>query len=137
MVVAGDVVIITGSAGGIGRHLAHRFAQEGARVAVADVRPLDTVVDELKDLGADVLAVPTDVTNEDDVRAMAARVASHFGQIDTLINNAGIVTHFSWMPRWPAVRDMDLAFFRKVMGVNLAGTFLCTKHVIPYMEKRR
>lgn len=137
MAIAGEVVIITGGAGGIGRHLAHRFAQEKARVVVADVRPMDSVLGELKDLGADALGVPTDVTDEAEVRAMAARAASHFGQIDTLINNAGIVTHFGWAPRWPAIRDMDEAFFDKVMRTNLGGTFLCTKHVIPYMEQRR
>src|SRR5438128_454482 len=57
MVMAGEVVIITGGAGGIGRHLAHRFAQEKCRVVVADIRPMDTVLGELKAVGSDAAAV--------------------------------------------------------------------------------
>src|SRR5438093_269620 len=124
MSVAGEVVIITGAAGGIGGHLARRFAEEGARVAAVDVKPLDATLAELRELEGDAFGVTADVTNEDQVREMAAKVNAHFGQIDTLINNAGIVTHFNWMPRWPAIRDMDAAFFNKVMAVNVGGTFM-------------
>jgi len=135
--IAGEVVIITGAAGGIGRHLARRFAEAGARVAAVDLRPLDTTLAEVREIEGEIFGVTADVTNEEQVREMAAKVNAHFGQIDTLINNAGIATHFNWMPRWPAIRDMDASFFNQVMGVNLGGTFLCTKHVIPYMESRR
>ena len=132
-------VAITGSAKGIGRYIAHRFAQEGAKVAILDVdeQRLAITQAELEDFGGKVLAVPTDVKKEDTVRDAMAKVADAFGGIDVVINDAGIVPHFAWgdKPRWPAVRDLDESFFWHVMGVNLGGTFLCSKHAIPYMEK--
>jgi 3-oxoacyl-[acyl-carrier protein] reductase len=136
--VEGQVVLVTGAARGIGRYIAHTFAQAGAKLAVSDIQPLERVVGELQDLGTDVLAVNADVRNEDEVRALADRVASHYGQIDVLVNNAGIVPHFQWgVPRWPRIRDMDQSFWDRVLGTNLGGTFLCTKHVLPLMEARR
>ena len=132
-------VAITGSAKGIGRYIAHRFAQEGAKVAILDIdeQRLAQTQSELEDFGGKVLAVPTDVKREDTVSNAMAKVATEFGGIDIIINDAGIVPHFAWgnNPRWPAIRDMDESFFWHVMGVNLGGTFLCSKHAIPYMEK--
>ena len=134
-------VAITGSAKGIGRYIARRFAQEGAKVAILDVdeQRLASTQAELEDFGGKVLAVPTDVKKEDTVRDAMAKVADAFGGIDVVINDAGIVPHFAWgdKPRWPAVRDLDESFFWHVMGVNLGGTFLCSKHAIPYMERAR
>ena len=136
----GKVVIITGGAKGIGRYVAGTFAREGAKLAIADIDTmrLDKTFKELQDQGADVLAVRTDVRNEYDVRSLMAEVAGRFGKIDVLINNAGVVTHFQWgVARWPRIRDMDKDFWERVIQTNLGGTFLCTKHVLPYMEKRR
>jgi NAD(P)-dependent dehydrogenase (short-subunit alcohol dehydrogenase family) len=135
MSVQGKVVIVTGGAKGIGRWVAKSFAKEGARVAIADVAPMDNVVSEIEAIGGDVLPVRTDVGVEDDVRALMDKVYRQYGRIDVLINDAGIVTHFhEGAPRWPRIRDMDLSFFDRVMHTNLGGTFLCTKHVLPYME---
>jgi 3-oxoacyl-[acyl-carrier protein] reductase len=131
-------VAITGSAKGIGRYIAHRFAQEGAKVAILDVdeERLAQTQSELLDFGGQAIAIPTDVKSEDTVRLAMAEVAEKFGGIDILVNDAGIVPHFQWGgPRWPAIRDMDESFFWHVMGVNLGGTFLCSKHVTPYMEQ--
>jgi NAD(P)-dependent dehydrogenase (short-subunit alcohol dehydrogenase family) len=65
-------------------------------------------------------------------------VVARFGGLDVLVNNAGVVTHFGWgVPRWPMVRDMEKHFWDKVMETNLGGTFLCTKHALPYMQERR
>lgn len=134
----GQVVLVTGAARGIGRYIAHTFAKDGARLAVNDIESLDRVSEELQDLGTEVLAVNADVRDEEGVRAMVDRIARHFGRIDTLVNNAGIVPHFAWgVPRWPAIRDMDQGFWDRVIGTNLGGTFLCTKHVLPHMEARR
>ena len=132
-----QVVLVTGAAKGIGRHIAGTFAQAGARLAINDIEPLGDTTEELKKLGSEALAVTADVRDEDQVRAMMEQVNAHFGQIDVLVNNAGIVTHFSWMPRWPRVRDMDKSFWDRVVDTNLGGTFLCTKHVLPYMERQR
>lgn len=137
MSLRGKVVVITGGAKGIGRYNARLFAAEGARIAIADIAPMDTVVKEVKDLEAEVLPVPTDLREEDQVADLMKQVNDAYGRIDVLINNAGIVPHFQWgLPHWDRVRDMDLSFFDNVMRTNLGGTFLCTKHVIPYMEEQ-
>ncbi|MBM2810776.1 MAG: dehydrogenase [Chloroflexi bacterium] len=129
------MVVITGGAQGVGRYVARTFAAEGARVAIADIAPAETVVAEIEQLGAEALPIKTDVTDERQVRSLMDQVYRRWGRIDVLVNNAGLVTHFHvGAPRWPRIRDMDLGFFKRIMDTNLAGTFLCTKHVIPYME---
>jgi gluconate 5-dehydrogenase len=131
------VVIVTGSGGGIGRWVAKTFAQERAKVVVADIKPLDTVSRELQELGIESLAVPTDVRDEVAVRNLVDRTVERFGRVDVLVNVAAIVTHFQWgLPRWPRVRDMDLEFWNKVVDTNLGGTMLCMKHVIPHLERQ-
>ena len=135
MALKDKVVIITGGAKGIGRYNARLFAAEGAKLAIADVAPMDTVVKEIQELEADVLPVPTDLREENQVADLMKQVHDRYGRIDVLINNGGIVPHFQWgLPHWDRVRDMDFDFFDNVMRTNLGGTFLCTKHVLPYME---
>ena len=136
--VEGRVVVVTGGSQGIGRYIAHTFAKEGARLAIADVKPMDKVADELRGMDADVLTVPTDVTDETQVQALMQTVAQHYGQIDVLVNNAGIVPHFAWgVPRWAPIREMEKSFWDRVINTNLGGTVLCTKHVLPYMRERQ
>ena len=135
----GKVAIITGSAKGIGRACAIAYAREGAKVVLADVdqERLDKTHAELKASGAESLAVLTDVRNEDSVRGLMDRAASSFGGIDILVNDAGIVPHFNWgVPKWPRIRDMEASFWAKVQETNLGGTFLCTKHAAPHIERR-
>ena len=135
----GKVVIVTGGARGIGRHAAKTFAQEKSKVVIADVDEewLHKTSTELGQL-TDTLGIRVDVRNEENVRKMVEQVANRFGQIDVLINNAGIVAHFAWgIPRWPRIRDMDKEFWNSVMETNLGGTFLCTKHVLRHMEPRK
>ena len=133
-------VVITGSAKGIGRYIAHTFAREGSRVTIADIDEarMQQTLGELGEIGADAQAVLTDVCDEESVRALMAQAAARFGGIDVLVNDAAIVPHFAWgnNPRWPKVQDMDLSFFwDTVMGVALKGSFLASKHAVPYMEK--
>jgi 3-oxoacyl-[acyl-carrier protein] reductase len=134
------VAVVTGGTKGIGRYIAHGFAREGAKVAIGDI-DLDRLKQteaELREIGADPLALKLDVRAEDEVRAFMKETAGRFGRLDVLVNNAGIVTHFGWgVPRWPMVRDMEKNFWDKVMETNLGGTFLCTKHALPYMQERR
>jgi NAD(P)-dependent dehydrogenase (short-subunit alcohol dehydrogenase family) len=114
----GKVVVITGSAGGIGRYVAKTYGQAGARVVVADVKPLELIVGELKALEAECLAVPTDVSDESAVRNLINRTVERFGRLDVLHNNAAIVTHFHWgIPHWPRIRDLDLEFWN-LLGVE-------------------
>jgi NAD(P)-dependent dehydrogenase (short-subunit alcohol dehydrogenase family) len=130
----GKVVLITGGARGIGRYIAHTFAKEGANVAVADVEPTENVTNELRAMEVESFGIKADVTNEKDVESMVDQVASRFGRIDVLVNDAAIVPHFAWGgPRWPAIKDMDKSFWDRVLGTNLGGTFLCTKHVVRKM----
>ena len=134
----GKVVIITGSAGGIGRYVAKTFAQEGARTVVCDVKPLDNVSKDLEALEADYLAVPADVTDEKSVRNLVDTVMSRYGRIDVLDNNAAIVTHFQWGTGvWPRIAELDPSFWDKVIRTNLGGTFNCTRFVLPHMEAQR
>jgi NAD(P)-dependent dehydrogenase (short-subunit alcohol dehydrogenase family) len=135
----GKVVVITGGGKGIGRHAAITFAQEKAKVVIADFdkERLQKTSGELAQL-TDTLAVNVDVRNEADVKKMVEQVMSRFGQIDVLVNNAAIVPHFAWgIPRWPRIRDMETAFWDRVIQTNLGGTFFCTKHVLPHMESKR
>jgi 3-oxoacyl-[acyl-carrier protein] reductase len=136
----GKVVIVTGGAKGIGRYAAHTFAREGARVVIADidVERLNKTLGELRERNAEAMALPIDVRDENDVRRMAHEAIDRFGQIDVLVNDAGIVPHFNWgIPRWSRVRFMDKSFWDSVIQTNLGGTFLCTKYVLPFMEARR
>ncbi|HWP57926.1 MAG TPA: SDR family oxidoreductase [Candidatus Acidoferrales bacterium] len=137
MAIDGKVVVITGGAMGIGRHIAKTFAQAGARVAVADMAPMYGVADDVRRAGPEMLTVKTDVRNEEQVKSMVEEVVQRFGRIDVLVNNAAIVTHFQWgNPRWPLIKNQAKSFWDDVIGTNLGGTFLCCKHVIPHMERQ-
>jgi 3-oxoacyl-[acyl-carrier protein] reductase len=134
----GKVVIVTGSGKGIGRHAAKTFAQAKAKVVIADANH-DWLERTSVEIGrvTETLALHGDVRNEDSVKTMVDQVLNRFGRVDVLVNNAAIVPHFAWgIPRWPRVRDMDASFWDRVIQTNLGGTFLCTKHVLPYMEAR-
>ena len=134
------VVIVTGGAKGIGRYAALTLATAGARVFLADtdVQRLQKTLRELHSISPEAQALPVDVRDERDVRRMVHQVVDRFGQIDALINDAGIVPHFNWgIPRWPRVRYMNKDFWDSVIQTNLGGTFLCTKYVVPFMEERR
>jgi NAD(P)-dependent dehydrogenase (short-subunit alcohol dehydrogenase family) len=135
MALTGKTVVVTGAATGIGRYVARTLANAGGNVVVADIRPLDTVLGELQQTGRESHGVITDVTDEPSVRRLFDAAFERFGRIDVLVNNAGIVPHFSvGSPRWSRVRDFPREFFSKVIDTNLGGTFLCCKHAIPYME---
>jgi len=125
------VAIITGGSQGIGRAYALRFAREGAKVAVADIREDQArqVVDEIHALGSDGLALRVDVSQEDDTKRMAAQTAERFGRIDVLINNAAIFYDL-------AREDHSLAYFNKILSVNLTGVWLCSRAVEPYMKRQ-
>ena len=136
----GKIVIVTGGAKGIGRHAGHTLARAGATVVLVDTdsERLHKTIAEVRDLQGESLAIPADVRDEDSVRRMVHQVVERFGQIDALINDAGVVPHFNWgIPRWPRVRFMDKEFWDRVIQTNLGGTFLCTKYVLPFMEARR
>ena len=127
-VLDGKVAIVTGSNRGIGRGIARGFARAGASLALAarDAALLDDAADEFRGLGAQVAAIPTDVTDEDSVNALIDRTLAQFGQLDVLVNNAGIAAHA------PLV-DMTLANWQATIDVNLTGPFLCARAALRVM----
>ena len=133
------VVVVTGAAQGIGKHAAKTFAEQKAKVVIADFNEelARKTAGELQRL-TETVAIRADVRSEEDVKKMIDQVINRFGQIDVHINNAAIVPHFAWgIQRWPRISEMPMDFWNKVVQTNLYGTFLGTKHVIPHMEKRR
>ena len=133
------VVVITGSGQGIGKHAAKTFAQEKAKVVIADFNEglAKRTAAEVGEV-SESMAVHADVRDENSVKKMVDEVISRFGQIDVMMNNAAIVPHFAWnIPRWPLIADMPVEFWDRVVHTNLYGTFFGTKHVIPHMAKRK
>jgi 3-oxoacyl-[acyl-carrier protein] reductase len=124
------VVLLTGGAGGIGRACALAFAQEGARIAVADVNlpAAEAVAREIGDQAAS-LAIRVDVTQPESVQAMFAAVVAQFGQVDVLVNGAGI------FHRTP-IDDLSADAWEQLMAINLRGTFLCSQAALKVMKSR-
>ena len=123
------VAVVTGAASGIGRGLAERFAAEGMKVVLADVEPaaLERAEREMKDAGATVLAVPTDVSKAEDVRALADQAVRAFGGVHIVCNNAGVGGGAG--PLW----ENTLADWTWVMGVNLWGVVHGVRTFVPIM----
>ncbi|MCC8364668.1 glucose 1-dehydrogenase [Lysobacter sp. A6] len=129
--VKGKTCIVTGAALGIGAATARRLAEEGARVALFDLRDDDgrRLADSLHAAGADARYWRVDVTSENSVKSAMDGVADTWGGIDVLVNNAGIAgankpTHEITEAEWDAVQ-----------AVNVKGVFFCTKHVIRHMRR--
>ncbi|WP_224449237.1 SDR family NAD(P)-dependent oxidoreductase [Haloprofundus salilacus] len=120
----GRTAIVTGGNRGIGREIADALAEAGANVVVAN-RSADsgeTAANEIADeWGVETLAVPVDVADEAEVRAMVDATVDRFSGIDILVNNAGIVVH-------EAAEEMTVDEWDAVMQVNVRGVFLCSKH---------
>lgn len=129
----GRVAIITGAGQGIGRVYAHHFAAAGARVVIAelDAENARAVAREIADQHGDVIAIETDVADEQSVAAMVTRTVDKFGAVDVLVNNAAIFTTLSRQP----FEDIPLADWEHVMRVNVTGSFLCARAVAPVMRK--
>ena len=126
------VALITGGARGIGREIALSFAREGADAALFDVNPeqLEQTISELRALGRRAEGFVVDVTDGAQVDSGVAKVLDKLGQIDILINNAGI-TKDGLLVR------MDDAQWDRVLNINLKGTFLCTRAAAKVMLKQR
>jgi 3-oxoacyl-[acyl-carrier protein] reductase len=130
----GKTVVVTAAAGtGIGLATAHRCAEEGARVVLSDVheRRLQAAADEMAArFGARPLAVPCDVTREQDVQRLFESAEAALGGIDVLVNNAGLGGTAS-------VVDMTDEQWSRVLDVTLTGTFRCTRAALRHMIARR
>jgi 3-oxoacyl-[acyl-carrier protein] reductase len=126
----GRVCIVTGAAQGIGLATARRFLDDGATVAVCDIRreSVDAAVEELQDLGT-VEGFVVDVTRRDQIDTMVNAVHARYGTIDVLVNNAGITLD-------ARLQKMDDTQFDRVIDVNLKGTFNCSRAVVDIMVRQ-
>lgn len=122
------ISIVTGSARGIGRATALKFAAEGASVIVCDLdrHLVDAVVKTVTEQGGEASGFVVDVTDRSSIDAMVENVKARYGRIDTLVNNAGIVQDARMV-------NMTDDQFDKVIDVNLKGTYNCTKAVVDTM----
>ena len=129
MKLDGRVAVITGAGRGIGQAIALAYAREGARLALAarSESELEQAVVAVSELGAEAIAVPTDVTSQADTERLSQATVERFGRIDVLVNNAGISG-----PIGP-LQDNDIAEWVDTINVNLTGTFLVCRAVIPFM----
>ncbi|MEV0550651.1 SDR family NAD(P)-dependent oxidoreductase [Nocardia salmonicida] len=127
------MVLVTGGAQGLGAAMAHRFAAEGATVAIADVN--EPAAKELADslekrFGRTCLSHAVDVTSSDEISRWVTDIAESHGRIDVLVNNAGII-------RDNRIEDIDDRDWHAVLDVSLSGAFFCTRAVLPYMRERK
>lgn len=129
-----SVAIVTGAGQGLGRAYALGLADEGARVVVADIQEANarSVAGEVKDQGADALALKVDVSDPRSAEHMVERAIAEFGQVDVLVNNASIFSTIEMK----AFEDITPEEWNRVLNVNLTGTFLCSQAVSPAMRSR-
>ena len=131
MILKDRVAIVTGGSKGIGRATALKFGQEGARVIIWDINEEDgeAVVEEIKSRGGEASFARVDTTRSEEVQSAAAAVRDQYGQIDILINNAGIT-------RDATMKNITDEQWDAVINVNLKGVFNCTRFVAPYMVEK-
>jgi len=134
-----EVAIITGGGRGIGRAIALRFADEGAKLILPDMslERAEGVAKEIRNKGGEALALRVDISDEAATRMMAEKAMGHYGRVDILVNNAALLYvefleelgHQPWNA-W-TVEQWD-----RVFAVNVRGTWLCCKAVVPLMQQR-
>lgn len=132
MSIEGKTAVITGGGRGIGEAIAREMAAKGMRVVVSarSVDQLEGLAQELRDGGAEAYALPCDVTDPDQVQTLADRSIEHLGQVDVLVNNAGIAIS-------TPLKRLTLEEWNRIFAVNVTGTFLCTKAFLPAMVERQ
>ena len=124
------IAIITGAASGIGKDIALVFAQEGAKVAIADLNKVaaDAVADEIRTAGGEAMGVAMNVTDETAVNDGVAAVVAAYGGIDILISNAGIqIVH--------PLEEFSYDDWKKMLAIHVDGAFLTTRACLPHMYK--
>ena len=131
MRLEGKAAIVTGGSAGIGRAICERFAEEGARVAIADVDVYggEETVRLIRQAGGEATFTRTDVSVESDVEAMVADAMGTFGTVDVLVNDAAVFV-------FGAIEDVTGDDWQRVMGVNLVGAANTVKHTIPHMKAK-
>jgi len=132
MKLKNKVALITGSSRGIGKAIALKFAQEGAKIIVnyrvSEDRAKE-VVKEIEKIGSEAIAVKCDISDESEVKNLIKTSINKFGKIDILVNNAGIVYD---VPLF----EKTVEQWKETLNVNLIGAFLCSKYASEYMDKQ-
>jgi 3-oxoacyl-[acyl-carrier protein] reductase len=134
MTLEGKVAIVTGARQGLGMSIAMGMAEAGADLVVCDRviddGKLDDVAKEIEKLGRRTLTMGGDITIEDDVNNIVNKALEKFGKIDVLVNNAGVTSTDSFL-------QLPYRRWRLILSVNVDGTFLCTKVVLPHMLEQK
>ncbi len=132
--IEGKVAIVTGSGGGIGEAYAKGLAQQGAKVAIAEIQQEagERVAREIRESGGEAFFVEADVGSLDSTQAMAAAVDSEFGGIDFLVNNAAIFGNM----KLNSLLRVDWDYYKKFMNVNMDGALLCSRACFRSMRER-
>ncbi|UXH43008.1 3-hydroxybutyrate dehydrogenase [Rossellomorea vietnamensis] len=129
--VENKVVVITGSASGIGFELGKSYAENGSKVVLTDLNEegVKAAAENLKDLGYEAIGLKADVTSEEDIRNMIDKAYQQYGRIDVLVNNAGL-QHVSPIEEFPTAK------FELMIKIMLTAPFVAIKHVLPIMKKQ-
>jgi 3-oxoacyl-[acyl-carrier protein] reductase len=134
MSLKGKVVLVTGARQGLGKSISLGMAEEGADLVicdrVTDDGKLDETAKEIEGLGVKALTMGGDITVEDDVNAIVNQALEKLGKIDVLVNNAGVTAQDSFL-------KLPYRRWRLILSVNLDGTFLCSKVVLPHMLEKK
>jgi 3-oxoacyl-[acyl-carrier protein] reductase len=125
-----QAAVITGAASGLGFAIAKRLHQEGAKIAMLDLSA-ETARSAAKEVGVNAFAFPVDVTNEEQVNQVVKQIAEQFGRIDILVNSAGVTGKTNIKSH-----EVELSDFRFVFEVNVVGSFLTARAVLPVMLKQ-
>ena len=122
------VLLVTGGAAGLGLSIGHRFAQEGARVVLADVNleGAQKVAADIEKAGGKAIAVQLDVRNLDQIQNMVDQADKAFGRIDGLVNNAGVFSHTPFL-------ELSEAEYDRMVDIHVKGAFFCSQAVLRYM----
>lgn len=128
-----QVILVTGGSRGIGKAIALKYARNGYNVVlnyVSENTDVQELAEEFKEYGSEILCIKADISKSEQVKELVKTAIEKFGRIDVLVNNAGITKDTLLM----RMKEED---FDKVIDINLKGTFLVTKEVVPYMMKKR
>jgi NAD(P)-dependent dehydrogenase (short-subunit alcohol dehydrogenase family) len=134
MKLKGKVALVTGSGKGIGRAIALGLAREGANVGVNDIdtESMESVVQEIRNIGSSSMGIMADVRNQQEVQKMVEECVKAFERIDILVNNAG-----GSFETPSVIEEVEKEHWDLVIDTNLKGTFFCTQAVVNYMKKQK
>ena len=128
----GRVAIITGAAQGIGAAYARRFAEEGAKIVIADILDSTNVVNTIKQSGGDAIGLLVDVSDKSQVEGMVNTAVETYGKVDVLVPNAALFANIERR----SFLEIDVDEWDELMAVNVRGVFLCCQAVVPEMKKQ-